>query len=804
MSATATKLGTVAKNEITAAVHIPYTCHVDPYTVATENGDYIQVLKLQGISYQTVDNDLLNTFHEKRNILYKNIARGQVSLWTTIIRRKDSSYPKGVYQTQFGNELANRYKQKVTQDSLYRNDLYITVIYRDVGDLKAITAAKKIKRKAGAGTDERKNKKMIKAVSDVATEVANALGDYEARKLRTYVDGPEVCSEVTEFLGYLINGDHQRMPLYRQDIKHTLSNCRLSFGTEAAEIRRAKGCTYLGALGIKEYGASTAPGMLDDLLTMKMEFVLTQSFTFSNKQKAINNIKLQRDRLESSGDLSESQIDELDDALDDLTANRIVAGEHHLNLVAFANNIDELEDNLLEAKSALSNAGMVVAREDTGLEAAFWAQLPGNFSYRPRPALITSRNFSGFASFHNFPTGHIDGNHWGPALCMFKTTSETPFHFGFHRYESGMPPGNGVLIGPTGTGKTVVMGFLFVMAEKYKGRRVFFDKDQGASIMVNAAGGLYTAIRKGERTGYNPLQMEPTPGNLEFIAKLLKRIIEMSGGKVGSKQQREISEAIHGVMELPKADRRLFNMLPFMNLTEDDGIAQKLARWAGDGDRAWIFDNEADCLNLDSDTLGFDMTEVLDDDDLRTPIALYLVHRIKDKIDGTPFMMTFDEGWKYARDPVLGVQLEDFYRTIRKQNGLVIFGTNDAGDVSTSDLGKVFLQQSQWQVFFPNPKAKKEDYIRGMDLTEKEYAIIRTLPEKSRCFLIKRGVNSVVVKLDLGGMMDEIAVLSGSTETVEIMKRAIAERGTTPEEWLPLFQEMKNGSQISETAGEEK
>ncbi|WP_408908359.1 hypothetical protein [Variovorax paradoxus] len=28
---------------------------------------------------------------------------------------------------------------------------------------------------------------------------------------------------------------------------------------------------------------------------------------------------------------------------------------------------------------------MVVAREDLALEAAFWAQLPGNFGYRTRP-----------------------------------------------------------------------------------------------------------------------------------------------------------------------------------------------------------------------------------------------------------------------------------------------------------------------------------------------------------------------------------------------------------------------------------
>jgi type IV secretion system protein VirB4 len=802
MAVSALKLNTVNKNEITAAEHIPYTCHVDPYTVMTENGDYIQVIKLQGISYQTVDNDLLNNFHEKRNILYKNVASGQLSIWTSIVRRRDASYPKGDYQTLFGQNLADRYKAKATKDYLYQNDIYIAVIYRDVGDLKAITAAKKIKRKTGAKDSDQKTRKFIKAVNDVTNEIVGSLSDYESRKLGTYSDGKTVYSEIIEYFGLLVNGRYEKKPIYREDIRNTLSTVRISFGTEAAEIRMTKGCRYLGALGIKEYCAMTEAGMLDSLLTLKMEYILTQSFTFSNKQKSISNIKLQRDRLENSGDLSETQIDELDDALDDLTANRIVAGEHHLSFFAFADNIEELEDNLTVAKTELGNASLVIAREDTGLEAAFWAQLPGNLAYRPRPALITSRNFSGFSPFHNFPKGHIDGNHWGPAVCMLKTTSDTPYYFGFHRYEKGMPPGNGSVVGPTGTGKTVVMGFFFVMAEKYNMRRVFFDKDQGAAIMVNAAGGHYTVVRKGEATGFNPLQMEPTPSNIEFISKLLKRIVEMSGGKIGSKQEREIFDAIHGVMELPKEDRRLFNMLPFMDMTAEDSVAQRLARWAGDGDRAWVFDNEVDQLSLDNDTLGFDMTDVLDDDVLRTPIAMFLIHRIRDMINGTPFLINFDEGWKYARDPILGPEMEDFYRTIRKLNGIIVFGTNDASDVSRSEIGKVILQQSQWQIFFPNQKAKREYYIVAMDLTENEYQIIRTLEEKSRCFLIKRGVNSVVVKLDLGGMDEEITVLSGSAETVQIMNRAIKESGNNPDDWLPHFQEMKHGNKPMEKAGE--
>ena len=64
-----------------------------------------------------------------------------------------------------------------------------------------------------------------------------------------------------------------------------------------------------------------------------------------------------------------------------------------------------------------------MAREDLALEAAFWAQLPGNFPIRPRKSPITSRNFAAMVPFHNYPAGRPDGNHWGAALAVLVTSA---------------------------------------------------------------------------------------------------------------------------------------------------------------------------------------------------------------------------------------------------------------------------------------------------------------------------------------------------------------------------------------------
>lgn len=200
-------------------------------------------------------------------------------------------------------------------------------------------------------------------------------------------------------------------------------------------------------------------------------------------------MRRQQRRMRNAGDLATSQIDEIDDALDDLTAGRFVFGEHHLCLTVFGADGADLKKNLSDASAELANCSMVVSREDWAIAAAFWSMLPGNFKWRPRPAPLSSKNFAGFSSFHNYPTGRRLGNQWGPAVTMFKTTSGAPFYFNFHEpldvnkakkqaqleaelgankmaesKEEQKALGNTLIIGPSGSGKTVVQGVLLAQA----------------------------------------------------------------------------------------------------------------------------------------------------------------------------------------------------------------------------------------------------------------------------------------------------------------------------------------------------
>ena len=117
--------------------------------------------------------------------------------------------------------------------------------------------------------------------------------------------------------------------------------------------------------------------------------------------------------MANAGDYGVSQAAQLTHALDELTGNEFVMGDHHFSLQVLCDvpdgdryetgpvRLKALNERVAFARTLLADTGVTVAREDLALEAAFWAQLPGNFSLRPRKAPITCSSSRAWS----FPSG---------------------------------------------------------------------------------------------------------------------------------------------------------------------------------------------------------------------------------------------------------------------------------------------------------------------------------------------------------------------------------------------------------------
>lgn len=442
---------------------------------------------------------------------------------------------------------------------------------------------------------------------------------------------------------------------------------------------------------------------------------------------------------------------------------------------------------------------MTVAREDLALEAAFWAQLPGCFSLRPRKAPITSRNFAAMVPWHNYPTGRATGNYWGDALALLMTSARSPYYFSLHASDPHDPDGGSrkdtghtFICGPTGSGKTVLIGFLISMLASQGATQVIFDKDQGLEILVRALGGVYLPLRPREPTGFNPLQLEPTSVNIEFLTSWV-RMLARGSAVLTPHEQSDLDQALRGTLALERPARRLSRLLEFTDPTRSDGIHARLARWcqSAGGDHAWVFDNATDSVvpqMVGHATVGFDVTHFLTNEVIRGPVNRYLFHLVEQLLDGRRLVCWVDEFSNALADPDFEHFADNAPKTWRKLNGVLCAATQTASGVLSSSIARTIVEQTATKVFFPNPEADEKDYIDGFGLTEREFKLLKEqLEPGSRMFLVKQGHDSVVCALDLKGFDAELAVISGRRSSVEEMHRIMRTVGTVPDYWLPRF-----------------
>jgi type IV secretion system protein VirB4 len=811
------KRAAALSREIGAADCIPYSAHVAPSIVRTAYGDYVQAFRLGGASFESSDDGELNNWHERLNVLWRNIAGPNVALWTHVIRRRAGGITHAEARRSpdcfFADGLHERYHHRLANETLMMNEVYLAIVHRPTAGMASGLVSKLMARVQPRSTLILAD--ALDACEKLAQTLKASLARYEPELLGAYRTANRWCSSLLEYLGLLVNGEAQRMPLPFGPLNRALATSRLLFGAEAIEYRSAVGTRVGAMLGIKEYPTPSVVGMYNRLLSAPFAFVATQSFSFLTKSSGQSLLQRQFNRMANAGDFAVSQAAELKEALDALTSNEFVMGDHHFSLQVLADvaaadsdapkvRLKALNDAIALARSYLADTGMLVAREDLALEAAFWAQLPGNFPLRPRKAPITSRNFAAMSPFHNYPLGRAHNNHWGDALSLFITSARSPYYFSLHASDPSDPDGGSrkdtghtLICGPTGSGKTVFIGFLVAMLSRQGATQVIFDKDCGLEILVRALGGEYLPLKNGTPTGFNPLQLPATPANREFLKMWLRELSKEESRSVRDvgavRESADLDQALRGTLALEPAARRLSRLVEFLDPTDPEGLHARLARWCHShrGDYAWVFDNPHDTVvsRLSGRALiGLDVTEFLDHALTRTPITLYLFHLVRQLLDGRRLVCWMDEFWRLLSDRAFENFAKDGPKTWRKLNAVMCLATQSPSDVLDSPISRTLVEQTPTKVFFPNADANCVEYCVGLGLTEREFKLIKDqLEPGSRMFLVKQAHHSVVCQLDLKGFDGELAVISGRTREVQRMRQIISSTGADPKAWLPLF-----------------
>ena len=792
---------------------VPYSSHVSPTVIKTTGGDYLMTWFLGGLPFVGREEWELEHRHNTFNRMLQTLRAPDyvnVAFWVHDIRRKGSISGSGSYRQRFNQELSEAYYGSLSGQRVMLNELYLTLIYRPITGGKAFVEKTDDISKLRAMEEQ-----AVAKVMELASNVEAVLKDYSPQRLGIYeASNGMVFSETLEFLGYLLNRVAEPVPVLSAPVSGYLPVSKQTFSVKTGDyvITTPSGSNHYGAiLNIKEYPDSTYPGILNGLKYLDFEYVITHSFSPIGRQDALRVLDRTKGLMISSGDKAVSQIIELDEAMDQLSSGNFVLGEYHYIIALYADSQAALQQQVATARAELSNAGFVSAKEDVAIAASFYSQLPCNWRYRTRQANVSSLNFLGLSPLHNFATGKKERNPWGQCVTVLQTTNGQPYYFNFHAThpaENSLGEkaiANTMVIGKSGTGKTALINFLLSQVQKYEPAPTifFFDKDKGAEIFVRACGGNYLALENGQPTGFNPFQCERTDANVQFLADLAK--VLCGKNEYTAREDEDIFRAVENMLDTPMPLRSMTNFQKSLPNMGDDSLYARIRKWTNGNSLGWVFDNPRDTVDLTrANIIGFDYTDIIDNAEVRVPVINYLLHRLEELIDGRPLIYVMDEFWKIL-DGKGGLKefAKNKQKTIRKQNGLGIFATQSPEDALASDIAAALIEQTATLILLPNPNASKKDYIEGLKLTEAEFEVVVSLDERSRCFLVKQGHSSTVCQLNLRGLDDALAVISASTDNIEILNQVLRTRSRelgvdvdalTPEQWLDAFYANRKGS----------
>jgi type IV secretion system protein VirB4 len=778
------KSQTIAENDLRVSDHIPVVAHLDEHILLTKDNDLILTLQLEGLCFDTKSDIELMRYKDLCSQLYQSISTGKIAIYFHMIRKIDNPDISGKFPDGFSKVLDKSYYAGFNKHTHFTWVFYMSLVYRGVPKVGQGFAnfISKLRNKSSSLLSEYYFNQGKQELYDVAQRFINTLSVYKPRKLGFISENGKTFSEPLTFINFLVNAEDHLVPLMRTDYASYLPRRRLYFSTRSMKWQGGEKDTYGAILGIKEYCSSTMPGHLDALSMLKCPLIITQTFIPTVKTQLHEGMNRHHAQLSSADDPALTQLDEIAIAQDMLASGNVNFGQHSFSLLCLADNPQQLEKMISEAEAVLIEANITPIREDLNLEPAFFGQIPGNMAYLGRIAPIHTLNIASFNAFHSSFKGNPQGSLWGPPVSILRSKTGSNVYVNWHVGKVG----NTLIIGDTGSGKSLAANFLLSQSMKFwhKGLRIFFfDYKRGNEAFIRALGGHY--IRVGQlESRLNPLQIQDTHLTRIDLQIWLEMLLKASNISLDHALIKEAIDTNYA----NKIQHRILEELEQSLVTKEN--ATPLSSWYGEGRLAHYF-GDHDTLSFENRIQGMDMTDVLEDEQA-LPVVLWSlfmrINYITRTHPGEPFIIVLDEGWALLRSKMFRDRLESWLLTIRRAGGLVVFLTQNIDHLKRyPELSHTIINNTVTKIFFPQYEADKNLYCELCKLTAYEYELIRMVPKESHYFLFKQKQNSTLATIPLEGAKEYIPLLSGTDESVHILDEIRAEHGDDPNVWLPIF-----------------
>jgi type IV secretion system protein VirB4 len=454
-----------------------------------------------------------------------------------------------------------------------------------------------------------------------------------------------------------------------------------------------------------------------------------------------------------------TQVDDLGEIIRSL--DKKAQGEFSLRFLVAARSAEELRGIAPAVHRVFVDVRAQVMEETLGNLSAFYAMFPGNHKFNVFPMWLAEDHHARLASIFAPHLGHpysedLDDEY----LNIFETRTRTPFFQDV--YVDGVRVM--LILGATGTGKSVHGNLAIAHEQKYGGYTYIFDIGGSYESVVELYGGRVDRIGKdGPRV--NPFALEPTESNITFLYSFVKLLLTNGGAELEPEDDDVIHKAVRDMYLLDAENRRLSNLfLP-------KKLDRYLAKWVGKGVYAAIFDNVEDSLSL-SRLQCFDFQGVNNEQnaDLIEPLMVWLLRRINDVLYnpanlGVPKHILIEEIFSSMKNRQLLEGALASIKTVRKNLGGVTMIGQSAEDLGAN--ADSIVNSCTSFLFLKDATFNRKRYAELFKMNEQQLALFESLQDREGLYIRRDGL-AKVVKLNL----DSRSYAAFSTKPKDRVRRA--------------------------------
>jgi len=437
-----------------------------------------------------------------------------------------------------------------------------------------------------------------------------------------------------------------------------------------------------------------------------------------------------------------SSVDDLSLVIREL--DKKAQGEYSLRLLLAANSPEQLHDTAPAVHRIFVDARAQVIEETLGNLCAFYAMFPGNGKFNVFPMWLSEEHHARLSSVFAPHTGHpysedLDAEY----LNIYETRSRTPFFM--DAYVNGVRVM--LILGPTGTGKSVHGNQIVALEQKYGGFTYIFDVGASYESVVELYGGRVDRIGKdGPRIAL--FALAPTDSNIKFQHSFVKLLLTKGGAELEPEDDDVVHKAVRDIYLLDPENRRLSNLfLP-------KRLDRYMAKWVGNGIYSAIFDNIDDSLSL-SRLQCFDFQGVNNKQyaDLIEPLMFWLLRRIEDVLFdaanlGVPKHILIEEVFSSMKNKELLEKSLESIKTVRKNLGGVTMIGQSAEDLG--DSADIIVNSCTSFLFLKDATFNRKKYAELFKMTEQQLALFESLQDREALYMRRDGLTKVI-KLNLDG-----------------------------------------------------